>query len=262
MEGESWGPRLSQITTAWTVFGEAHLADKEGEARHQAQAKLLRRYGAAIYRYLLGALRDEDVADELFQEFALRFVRGDFHRADSSRGRFRDYLKAALFRLIIDAQRRRNRTNELRPLPEGASGESLVIGEDGDAPGEEADQRFLDVWRAELIGLAWSELKEFEAKSGQPLHAVLRLRCDEPALRSAEMADRLSVSLGRPVTAGWARKRLLFARERFTDALLDAVARSLAEPTRENVEQELIDLGLLGHCRDALERRYPRAGSP
>jgi hypothetical protein len=47
-------------------------------------------YHRAVHRYLLGALRDEDAAEELFQEFALRFVRGDFRWADRGRGRFRD----------------------------------------------------------------------------------------------------------------------------------------------------------------------------
>jgi DNA-directed RNA polymerase specialized sigma24 family protein len=70
-----------------------------------AQGQLLDRYGGAVRRYFLGALHDADAADELFQEFALRFVRGDFRRADPERGRFRDFL----YHMIVDHQKRRRR---------------------------------------------------------------------------------------------------------------------------------------------------------
>ena len=70
----------------------------------------------------VAALRDPESAAELDQEFALRFIRGDFHRADPSRGRFRDFVKQALRNLMIDYLRRQ----KLRPrqlgddLPEPA----------------------------------------------------------------------------------------------------------------------------------------------
>src|SRR3712207_7176976 len=49
--------------------------------------------------------RSEAAAEELLQEFAVRFLRGDFRRADPQRGRFRDYVKTALIHLVIDHQR-------------------------------------------------------------------------------------------------------------------------------------------------------------
>lgn len=257
MDRDSIDQHLSQITTAWTVFGEAHGVSP---GRSDAQSRLLQRYGAPVYRYLLAALRDQDAADDLFQEFALRFIRGDFQRADSARGRFRDYLKTSLFRLIVDARRGQQRASRIRPLPMGPSGEPLLIDEEAGTLGEAADQQFLAVWRAELIATAWDALKESEAKTGQPLHAVLRLRSDEPGLRSAELAERLTQRLGQPVNAGWVRKKLMLARETFTDALLEAVARSMVDPGLDQVEEELIDLGLLEHCRDALERRRKTRG--
>src|SRR5688500_14765658 len=86
--------RLSRITTLWSVVGQAHGGATAGTAS-AARRVLMERYRGAAYRYLLGAVRSPDAADELFQEFALRFVRGDFRRADPDRGRFRDYVKAA-----------------------------------------------------------------------------------------------------------------------------------------------------------------------
>ena len=88
---------LSQITTLWTMLLRAHTpADDAAAARHA----LLERYGGAVGRYLLGAVHDPDAAAELTQEFAVRFLRGDFRRAEAARGRFRDYLKTALIHLV------------------------------------------------------------------------------------------------------------------------------------------------------------------
>src|SRR5258708_2380538 len=93
------------MQTLWTLVCKAHQGpDKDGQ---QARAALLERYRGAVHRYLLGALRDADAADELAQEFALKFLRGEFRNADPERGRFRSFLKTALVRLVIDFHRRR-----------------------------------------------------------------------------------------------------------------------------------------------------------
>jgi RNA polymerase sigma-70 factor (ECF subfamily) len=208
----------------------------------------LQRYGAAVYRYLLGALRDEVAAEELFQEFALRFVRGDFHRADPGRGRFRDFLKTTLYHLVVDAQRARLR----RPLPLAPEAAERA---DAALPHDESDRQFLDIWRAELLARAWDRLAELQERSGQPLHTVLRFRTDNPDLRSPQMAEQLSQTLGKPVSAEWVRKWLQRARETFSDQLVDEAATSLEDSAYGNLESELIDLGLLDHCRSALNRR-------
>src|ERR687891_2597361 len=95
---------LSRIQTAWSMVRRAH---GDHTAVHDAQQSLLDRYGGAVRRYALAALRDEDAADEVFQEFALKFVRGDFGNADPHRGRFRAFVKTIVYRLIVDHQRRR-----------------------------------------------------------------------------------------------------------------------------------------------------------
>src|SRR5437868_2038378 len=100
--------RLSQIQTLWTVICRAH-GDGPEEAVRAAQVQLMDRYGKVVQRYLLGALRDPHAAEELTQEFALRFVRGDLKGADRQRGRFRDFLKGTLFHLIGDFHRRKKK---------------------------------------------------------------------------------------------------------------------------------------------------------
>src|SRR4051812_36610733 len=98
---------ISQIVTVWPLVEQAHGDDPE--ATGAAQDALLRRYRPAVYRYLLACLGSPDAAEDVWQDFALRFVRGDFRKADPEKGRFRDLLKCALYRLVVDYHKRRHR---------------------------------------------------------------------------------------------------------------------------------------------------------
>ena len=60
---------------------------------------------------------------------------------------------------------------------------------------------------------------------------------------------------GKPVTAGWVRKRLYLAREKLGELLLEEIRQSLDTPSEADMVQELIELNLLKYCRSALERR-------
>src|SRR5262245_53268672 len=111
MSESDFSSRLSRISTQWSVLFQAHQGQSE-EIR-TAQRELAQRYCGAVYRYLMGMVRDPDVADDLAQEFAVRFLAGKFRRVDPDRGRFRDFLKTALRHLVADHFRR------LRKQPQG-----------------------------------------------------------------------------------------------------------------------------------------------
>jgi RNA polymerase sigma-70 factor (ECF subfamily) len=245
MSRESLNRRLGSITTLWSVVGAAHEPDPE--AAQAAQRQLLARYGGAIRRYLLASLGDEDAASDLFQEFALSFLSGDFRKADPGRGRFRDYVKVVLGNMIARHYKQRQRGP--RPLPEGHPEPAV-----DPAPVAERDPVLLESWRDELLARSWAALAQEEERGGPPYHAVLRLRADQPELRSPQLAEQLAARLGRPVTATAVRQLLHRARERFADLLVEDVAHSLGEPTQEQIGQELGELGLLEHCRPALDR--------
>ncbi len=238
---------LSQMATYWSIVHRAHGPDLE--AVMAARRRLLQRYGGAVQRYLLGVLRDPDAADELTQEFAVRFLDGKYRGANPERGRFRNFLKGVLAHLVADHYRRRQ--GRFRPLP--------LDGDDAPAPPNDpsaTDPLFAETWRQALLGRAWQALAEAEAESGQPFHTVLRLRTDRPELRSEGMAEELSARLGRPVTAAGVRQTLHRARERFAELLLEEVAQTLGNSADSDLEQELIELNLLTYCQDALGRRF------
>jgi DNA-directed RNA polymerase specialized sigma24 family protein len=246
--------RLSQIKTLWSDLTRAHRGEP-GEAAGARQDLVQRYYGAA-YRYLGGVLRKtcadgrtdvDEVAWELTHEFATRFLRGDFRRADPGRGRFRDFLKQALRNLVVDHWRRQGKD------PAGLDPERDAASD----PAFDPDRVFLDSWREEVFRQAWEALEGVERGGGPPYHTVLRCHLEQPELSAVDMAARLGPRLGRNFTEEGMRQMLRRARVKFADLLVDEVAHSLQTTDLERVREEVIELGLLPYCKEALQRRQP-----
>jgi RNA polymerase sigma-70 factor (ECF subfamily) len=241
--------RLASISTQWTKLFQAH--QDPGEAAPAALRELLLRYYGAVYRYLLGTLRDPAAAEELTQEFAVRFLRGDFKQADPERGRFRDFLKTSLRRLAIDYWRKK----ELAAAPLEAAG--CVVAQA--SSGADLDRDFLEKWREELLQKSWEGVARVEEAAGQPYYTLLRYKTEHPEVRSAQLAEYLRAQRGKVLSVEAVRQLLHRAREKFMDLLLEEVARSVPTTDAARLEQELLELDLLEYCRPALKRW---AGSP
>ena len=238
---------ISRIQTAWSMVREAH---GDHTAVQSAQERLLERYGGAVRRYALSALRNEDAAEEVFQEFALKFIRGDFGKADPERGRFRAFVKTVVYRLIVDYQRRKKKLGR-----EGAMHSNIAEPAAATDDQKDDDALFARSWRDELLARCWQKLADDEAESGKPYHTVLRYRVAHPDMRSPELAEGLAKELGKPINAGAVRVLLHRSRELFAELLLDEVTQSLSEDSLDEAEQELIDLDLHEYCRPALDKR-------
>lgn len=233
--------RLSRIQTLWTQM----LSPDQAE--FDSTRGLLLRYHGAAYRYLLGTVRDASVAEELSQEFAVRFIRGDFRSANPSRGRFRDFLKTSLRNLVRDHWRKAKRQRENSPL--------LVDLPDDPSETLESNAVFLLGWREELLARTWDALAEYQQSTGKPYCSVLRLKTQESRLSSPELAERLGRECQKTYSPEAVRQLLHRAREHFADLLLDETLASLPSPALDRLEEELADLQLLDYCRRALERR-------
>ena len=242
------GPsRLSQIETPWSIIRRAHNGSEEDV--RTAREALLESYGGAIRRYLMAVLRDEDATDELFQEFSLKLARGDFESASPDRGHFRSFVKTTIYHLIVDYRRRTNR-NKVRAL--GVS--DTVAAPDG----VDGDEPFHQLWRQELLDRSWARLAAAEKERKAPYYSALRLLTDEPSQSSEAVAASLSERLGRTFTAENTRQVICRARRMFADYLVDEVSVSLDSCSREEIEQELIDLNLFRYCRNALANKPTR----
>jgi RNA polymerase sigma-70 factor (ECF subfamily) len=246
MKDEPPSKHLDDIETAWPLLQQALTGTPE--ARRRAQGQVLKRYRPAVYRYLLAGLRDTDAAEELWQEFALHFLRGDFRHADAHRDRFPGYLRTVLSHLTAQHHRRiRQRPRSLSAgTPEPAANDRGAADIDRVLPSDQRD---------ELLARTWAALAECERRTGRPLFMVLLCHVRYPDEHSQQLAERLTMELGKHVSAEWVRKWLCPARDKFANLLVDEAARILPNPTPDRLALQLGELGLLTYCRSAWMRR-------
>jgi len=234
---------LSRIDTIWTMVHNANDSKSKGT---EAQSQLFERYGMAVKKYLLASMRNEDAAADVFQEFALRLIRGDFRNANSNKGKFRSMIKTALYRLMIDYYRRNQKQKKL-----GSGNDFQDIAEAPES-GPRFDS-FTLAWRESLLDETWNRLEQLELNTGKSYFTVLRARVDRPRLTTLQLLDSL-VESGKKFRSEAAFRVFLHrSRKRFAAILLQQVIDSLHEPTDEEVELELIELGLHHFCKPVLD---------
>ncbi len=244
------GPdHLSQIQTLWSVIRVAHDVDQSSPDVRAAKEALLAQYGGAIRRYLLGSLRSEDAADEVYQDFALKFLRGAFQSANPDRGRFRAFVKTIVYRMIVDYQRQQKRLR-------AADVHELDAADHRSPLPPEEDAAFQRSWRDDLLARTWDQLQAFETRTGRPYFTLMQLRTEFPEARSDDLALKLKDRLGTPQTAGAVRVALHRAREQFAEMLLASIMHAMGETTAEAVEAELHDLDLMKYTKDAFDQRF------
>ncbi|MBL8814165.1 MAG: sigma-70 family RNA polymerase sigma factor [Planctomycetaceae bacterium] len=232
---------LAQISTVWSVVIQAR--DGAGVSE-EVLAQFFASYQGAVYRYFLSSTGRSDVAEDLTQDFALRFIRGDFRRVHPDSGRFRDFLRVALANQLRDYFRRQT-LRKGEELPEQAQDPK----HDAASSGE-----FDTHWRDELLAQTWIDLERHQKDSGQLYYSALKLKATETGQPSQELATLFSNQTETSISDTAFRKLLQRARERFGELLLQNVASTLSLQTREELERELMDLQLHAYCRTILDR--------
>lgn len=255
---------LQNIATQWSRVFQAGL--EEGDASTAARHQLLIRYQKAVLRFLQAELRDDHAASDLLSNFALRVLEVDtfLRKADPHKGRFRDYLKTVLHRMVLEHFRRSNReTRRRQGIQEGTDSEPVAEAEAWTSVQEE---RYQACFRAEVVQQAWQILEETERTKGKPYATLIRLeeemreRDPNTPVRSADLAREMGRLLGRPFTDVAIRQMRHRARELYGELLVREVARTLEidQPAADDVrriEDSLIDLGLFNrYGKDALRR--------
>ncbi|MEZ6127958.1 MAG: sigma factor [Planctomycetaceae bacterium] len=241
MSDEDDQSRIDGISTHWSLVDQAH--DGFAADAMAVRSQLLHRYRGAVYRYLLSIVKDDDLAEELSQEFALNFLQGGFHKASPDRGRFRDYVKTSVVNLV--RAHHRGRSKAPGPLPENLSSAQNST---ADLSGDGGD--FERHWRQELLDQTWAAMKR-----DRPVHyRLLRLRLNAPDLTSAELAKQYTEKHSAPMTSANVRKTLERAHRHFADLMLQEVAAGLVSPTLDDLKRELTVLDLLKYCGPAVDR--------
>ena len=231
-------PRLDEISTEWNVI--------------RVPALFVQRYAPAIQSYASALIRNRYDAEEVVQDFFLRFAQHGFLRP-SQGGRFRDYLKVA----VRNAARNHLRRNSARKLA------NIDVLEDqmADKTQAAADQLWDNEWRKCLLERACQALEEHQRQSrGNLFHIVLNMVVDNPLDDSKTLAARTSALIGRPLREEAFRKQVSRARRLLAKLLVQEVSQTLDHPTPAQIKEELIALSLWEHIRDHLraERRPSR----
>jgi len=223
------GAHLTELPTSWTMIRKAHIQGPEGQA---AMGELIGRYHDAVLRYLRLKLRDPNLADEVFQEFWTKLLTHKLAGADNNKGRFRDYLRTVLHRLIIDHFRGR----KLQALPPG----DLL---DPSVPDEDYDR----VWREAILNRAMTRLETYELNTPKNRYAtVLALRRDNQGKSIEEIAAKLSEQIKTKISPESFRKTLQRSRAKYFDLLVQELRDTIHPATDDDIEDEIQALGL-GH---------------
>ena len=199
--------------------------------------ELVGRYHDAVTRYIHLKVRDKHLADEVLQEFWTKLLTGKLAGADKTKGRFRDYLRTVLHRLIID----HFRTRKLQSLPPG----DLL---DTSRPDEDFDR----VWREAVINRVWSRLETYQATTPKNRYAtVLQLRRDFPKASIEEIAEKLGEITRTHGPPRGVPQEPPARAAKFIELLILELRETIHSNSNEDIEAEIFDLGL-GH----LYRRY------
>jgi hypothetical protein len=226
--------KLSELVTQWTLVLRAVSADPDS----LAMAEVLPRYCESVNLYLRAVLKDQNAADDLCQEFAYRFARGDFKHVRPEKGRFRDYVKVSVRRMVWEHWRKAQHDAIHEPLkPE-------VVGVCFSDPDDEYDRALKTV----LIDRSWAEMAKKCGNDQPSLYEVLRRKVESPERKSATLAVELTAEFGKSFTAVNVRQMIHRAREQFSIALREQVAALQSGSDVTAIDEELADLGLLAYC--------------
>lgn len=228
---------LSQIETNWTQLGLVQGEASDLAAVEDARRQLLHRYAASVYQYLFACVNDEQTASELAQDFAVRFLAGRYESADRDRGRFRDFLKRCLSNMVTDYFRRlASERKKLQNLKSQIEKQPL-------------QEQFDSLWQQEILSQTWTAF-ENHCSPDSSLYLILKRRAEFPDESAAEIAAATEAAAPhlRPLTNASVRQILHRARRMFADLLRKEVAQTIADPSPQNIDEELAALGLLKYC--------------
>lgn len=216
------------------------LASADADARARALDLVVRAYRSPVV-LLLSRKWSLDVADaeDIAQDFFTKALEKDwFARYDTSRGRFRTFLRACLMSFAADEHDRANRLkrgggarheslSELTPLPES---ENAI------------DEMFEQEWIRSVLQIALDALRAEAASTHRPAAFGIFERYD--VLDSEEHARPTYAALARefnlPTTQ--VTNYLSWARKRFRQHVLDTV-RSLTGSDEEYADEVRTLLG-------------------
>jgi RNA polymerase sigma factor (sigma-70 family) len=223
--------------TRWTLVLRAR---GESEAGRVALGELCEGYYAPVHAFIRVAVRDDEKARDLTQEFFARVLRGGaFDCADPERGRFRSFLLGAVKHFLSDIRDRdgaQKRGGGLESIPIDPGTETSPGFDAPDPSAASSDLVFDRQWAFTLLDHALRQLSEELAAAGKADHfEVLKpWLTSAPASPQREAAARLGLSENAVKVA------IHRLRARFRDLVNAEIAQTVAEPSQARDEMNYL----------------------
>lgn len=230
---------LDQISTRWPLI--------------QDPVKFVMRYAPAIQGYLGVFLKSRHDVQDVCQAFLLRVIQRGLVEEKALHGRFRDYLIASVRNAALAHLRRR---------PAVAAESSLLA----EVPAEDTiafpdDEEWVARWRRCVLAGVWEALENHErTHPGNLSHTVLRALVDHPEHDSVQQAAHVSAACGRTIGSEAFRKQVSRARRLFAELVVSETSRTLENPTPLQVEEELIEIGVMKYVQAFLPPDWRTSG--
>lgn len=233
---------LGFATTRWSLVRRAGSRREEGQ---EALQQLCTAYWPPVYAFLRRRAPDVETAHDWTQEFFARLLaRGDFERADESRGRFRAFLLTAVKHFVVD-QRRFDRAAKRGGGAPGISRDALPPGlaVEPTRSNEDPERAYQRTYALAMLDGVMARVAGYYAGLGkQDLFEVLR-PClvpgpDRPSY--AAIGPRLGLSEGAVKVAV---HRL---RQRFERTLRQRILETVTDPAEIDGEIDELFRALAG----------------
>jgi len=227
-------------TTDWTYVD---VLRGEADGRHdEALDAMIRRYWPPVYAWLRRKRYDHHEAAEITQSFFYEVVlnRTLFDRADESRGRLRNLIRAALKHHAIDHHRRQARRPAQRLIPEDAlRAERAAMNGRSE---ETADQWYDRRWALACLEQAVEECEQLYRAAGRlDYWKAFEARALNPARHNTEPPPRrpLAEELGF-TDESHLSVAVHMVRQRLQAVLQQVVARTVDDPEQRQAEFRLL----------------------
>ena len=220
-------------------------------------------YQVPVRKFFLCLCNSANEADEQFQEFALKFLSGAFDSFKPERGRFRDYLKAAL------------RNQGKRSFQSGGK-ISLMLHEQLDTadpesqePIELALKEFDAIEGEQIKKLVDDDMRADEETGRNQFHSLLTFAVSYQKNRLSEYAEsggrtKIPVSaiaafiqekFGETVSLDTAKQRMHRAKAMYASKMIDEISVRVTDPSVAAVREAARELGLSLYIESELARR-------
>src|SRR5262249_37881012 len=157
-----------------------------------------------------------------------------------------------LAQLRKESARTRRRQSLPAPAPASSS-----------ADDESLEQEWVAEWRKCVLDRSWRALEGYEAShtaGGGVAPTAIQPVVEYPDRDSKSLAAQVTQLTGLQLNAEGFRQRLSRARRVFARLVVQEVAETLQNPTPDQVEDELVVLGLMGYVRRYLPPDWRVAG--